>query len=208
MGSLQGLLKRDSSVPGMQVFYGFWKTAFMNNFHVFIPAWKQLKRHLSDPNAEKLAKIIAPFADPKFVDDPYGNGFGQLVFEAQAQPIWQDEGAWVDMLGPLTSLLQGYIESKPEYAFLRNHPVKDPFVTINPWMIDLRSLTFARSIREAHFDQMVYLKNVVKEMEMARKSGTEGKDLVTLLTPLTGAKGGQAAKRKSISSEPEPRDHE
>jgi len=57
-------------------------------------------------------------------------------------------------------------------------------------------------IREAHFDQVAYLKNVVKEMESARKAGTDTQDLGALLAPLTTGRV-TASNRKRVTPEPE-----
>ena len=52
--------------------------------------------------------------------------------------------------------------------------------------------SFERSIekiRAAHFDQVAYLKSIVKELESARKAGQDGdRNLAALLAPLTSAK--------------------
>ena len=57
-------------------------------------------------------------------------------------------------------------------------------------------------IHEAHFDPVAYLKNVVKEMEAAKRSGVESQDLGLLLAPLTGIKGSQRLKQKALHAEP------
>ena len=72
------------------------------------------------------------------------------------------------------------------------------------WIVDyFETHCFERSvekIRRSYFDDVAYLKGVVRDLETARREGEDTKDIMTLLAPLMAGKAPAAKKQGAIST--------
>ena len=70
------------------------------------------------------------------------------------------------------------------------------------WIVDyFETHSFERSIekiRRSYFDDVAYLKGVVKDLEIARREGKDTKDITTLLAPLMNGKAPAGKKQGAI----------